>query len=80
MYSGSSTKASKRSFTPCVFYEHQETLGAQNHFNCPIVVSYPENIKNNVEAVTNGAVRYIRPFMAFTDEKTVADRMVKALP
>ena len=67
----------KTIFHPCVFYEHQETLGAQNHFNCPIVVSYPENIKNNVEAVTNGAVRYIRPFMAFTDEKTVADRMVK---
>ena len=40
-------------------------------------LTYPENIKNNVEAVTNGAVRYIRPFMAFTDEKTVADRMVK---
>ena len=67
----------KTIFHPCVFYEHQETLGAQNHFNCPIVVSYPENIKNNVEAVTNGAVRYIRPFMAFTDEQTVADRMVK---
>lgn len=67
----------KTIFHPCVFYEHQETLGAQNHFNCPIVVSYPGNIKNNVEAVTNGAVRYIRPFMAFTDEKTVADRMVK---
>ena len=67
----------KTIFHPCVFYEHQETLGAQNHFNCPIVVSYPENIKNKVEAVTNGAVRYIRPFMAFTDEKTVADRMVK---
>ena len=64
-------------FHPCVFYEHQETPGAQNHFNCPIVVSYPENIKNNVEAIAEGAVRYIRPFMAFTDEKTVADRMVK---
>ncbi|MFR8332187.1 MAG: acyl-CoA dehydratase activase-related protein [Oscillospiraceae bacterium] len=32
-------------FHPCVFYEHQETPGAQNHYNCPIVVSYPENLK-----------------------------------
>ena len=62
-------------FHPCVFYEKQETKGAQNHFNCPIVVSYPENLKNNVEAVADGNVRYIRPFMAFTDKKTVKKRM-----
>ncbi|MBR6677944.1 MAG: 2-hydroxyacyl-CoA dehydratase, partial [Oscillospiraceae bacterium] len=63
-------------FHPCVFYEHQETESAQNHFNCPIVVSYPENLKNNVEAVAEGKVHYIRPFIAFTSEKTVADRLV----
>ncbi len=64
-------------FHPCVFYEHKETPNAQNHFNCPIVVSYPENLKNNVDAVSEGQVRYIRPFMAFTDEKTVANRLVR---
>ncbi len=64
-------------FHPCVFYEFQETPGAQNHFNCPMVVSYAENLKNNVEAVTQGDVRYIRPFIAFTSEKTAADRLVK---
>lgn len=63
-------------FHPCVFYERQETEHAQNHFNCPIVVSYAENLKNNVEAVTQGEVRYIRPFIAFTSEKTAADRLV----
>lgn len=41
-------------FHPCVFFEHQETPDAQNHFNCPIVVSYPENLKNNVEAAADG--------------------------
>ncbi len=64
-------------FHPCVFYEHQETEQAQNHFNCPIVCAYPENLKNNVEDVTDGRVRYIRPFLAFTDEKTAADRLVR---
>ncbi len=64
-------------FHPCVFFEHQEVSGAQNHYNCPIVVSYPENLKNNVEAVANGGVRYIRPFIAFTDERTAADRLVR---
>lgn len=67
----------KTIFHPSVFYEHQETSGAQNHFNCPIVVSYTENLKNNVEDVANENVKYIRPFMAFTSEKTAADRMVR---
>ena len=67
----------KTIFHPCVFFEHQEVDGAQNHYNCPIVVSYPENLKNNVEAVVDGDVHYIRPFIAFTDEKTAADRLVK---
>ena len=67
----------KTIFHPCVFYEHQETPGAQNHYNCPIVVSYPENLKNNVEEVSSGQVRYIRPFIAFTSEKTAADRLVR---
>lgn len=65
----------KTIFHPCVFYERQETPDAQNHFNCPIVVSYPENLKNNVEAVTEGKVNYIRPFIAFTNEKTISDRL-----
>ena len=64
-------------FHPCVFFEHQEMDAAQNHYNCPIVVSYAENLKNNVEAVTEGHVRYIRPFMAFTSEKIAADRLVR---
>ena len=66
----------KTIFHPCVFYERQEAPDAQNHFNCPIVVSYPENLKNNIEAVADDAVRYIRPFIAFTNEKTAADRLV----
>jgi len=67
----------KTIFHPCVFYEHQETKGAQNHYNCPIVVSYAENLKNNVEAITEGEVTYLRPFLAFTDEKTISDRLVR---
>ncbi|MCF0137132.1 MAG: 2-hydroxyacyl-CoA dehydratase, partial [Oscillospiraceae bacterium] len=64
-------------FHPCMFYEHQETGAAQNHYNCPIVVSYAENLKNNVEDITEGRIRYIRPFAAFSSEKVIADRLVR---
>ena len=67
----------RRVFHPCVFYEYQETPDAQNHYNCPMVASYPENLKNNVEEVTSGEMDYIRPFIAFTTEKTAEDRLVK---
>ena len=66
----------KTIFHPCVFYEKQETKDAQNHFNCPMVVSYAENLKNNVDAITNNEVDYIRPFIAFTSEKTAAERLI----
>ncbi|MBQ7910610.1 MAG: 2-hydroxyacyl-CoA dehydratase [Clostridia bacterium] len=66
----------KTIFHPCVYYEHKEIATAQNQYNCPIVVSYAENIKNNVEAITRGDVRLVRPFMAFTTEKIAADRLV----
>ena len=66
----------KTIFHPCVYYEHKEITTAQNQYNCPIVVSYAENIKNNVEAITRGDVRLVRPFMAFTTEKIAADRLV----
>ncbi len=67
----------KTIFHPCVFYERKETAGAQNTYNCPIVVSYPENLKNNIEDLQEKGVKYLRPFMAFTNEKIVADRLVR---
>ena len=67
----------KTIFHPCVFYEHQEVDNARNHYNCPIVISYPENLKNNVEDIENKGVSYLRPFIAFTSEKTAADRLVR---
>ena len=66
----------KTIFHPCVFFEHQQTPDAQNNYNCPMVISYAENLKNNVEAVADGDVRYIRPFLALTSEKIAADRLV----
>ncbi len=66
----------KTIFYPCVFYEKQEKETAQNHFNCPIVVSYSENLKNNVEEIVEGEVKYLRPFIALTDEKTAYARLL----
>lgn len=67
----------KTIFYPCILLEHKENKYAKNHYNCPIVVSNSENVKNNVEEIIDGEITYWRPFIAFTSEKTVRDRLVR---
>ena len=64
-------------FYPCVPYERNETPDANNHYNCPIVTSYAENIKNNVEELKSENIRFMNPFMAFTNETVLSERLVK---
>ncbi len=64
-------------FYPAVFYERNEFEDANNHYNCPIVTSYCENIKNNVEEIGRGEAILRNPFMSFRDLKTITDALVK---
>ena len=64
-------------FYPCVPYERNETPEAGNHYNCPMVTSYAENIKNNVESLTDHKVHFRNPFMAFTNEEIMTKRLVE---
>ena len=64
-------------FYPCIPYERDEFPDSNNHFNCPIVTSYAENIKNNIDAISQGKVRFLNPFMAFSSEKILTDQLVK---
>ncbi len=64
-------------FYPSLFYERPEFASSDNHYNCPIVTSYPENIRNNVEEITEGKVKFRNPFMAFTSVHTITDAMEK---
>ena len=54
----------KTIFYPCITYNIDEGQG-DNHYNCPIVAYYPENIKNNVSAIKN--ITFIKEFVALDD-------------
>ena len=69
----------KTIFYPCIPYERDEENGAGNHYNCPIVTSYAENIKNNVEELETEHVRFLSPFMAFTNEKILTAQLEKIM-
>ena len=62
-------------FYPCIPYERNEFPDSNNHYNCPIVTSYAENIKNNVDEITSGQVRFLNPFMSFTNKKVLSRRL-----
>ena len=64
-------------FYPCIPYERTEFPEAINHYNCPIVTSYAENIKNNVDELQDDSITFRNPFLAFTSEKVLADGLVK---
>ena len=70
-------------FYPSVFYERNESTSAGNHYNCPIVTSYSENIKNNVDEINRGEVSFRNPFMSFASLETVTRTLLsefKELP
>ena len=67
----------KTIFYPCIPYERNETPEAGNHYNCPIVTSYAENIKNNVEGLKTENIRFLNPFMAFTNEEVLTKRLLE---
>lgn len=64
-------------FYPSVVYERKEIEGATNHYNCPIVTSYPENIKNNVEQIKS--IKFKNPFLNFNDKQLLYKRLYDEL-
>ena len=62
-------------FYPCIPYERKEVPGAGNHYNCPMVTSYSENIKNNMEELKEKNVKFLNPFMAFTSEAVLSKKL-----
>ena len=67
----------KTIFYPCIPYERNEFPDANNHYNCPIVTSYAENIKNNVDEITSGQIRFLNPFMSFSNLETLTQRLTE---
>ena len=67
-------------FYPALFYERNEFPEADNHYNCPIVVSYSENIKNNMEEFSKGGATLRNPFLSFKDLATITQALSHEFP
>ncbi|MDR2043900.1 MAG: 2-hydroxyacyl-CoA dehydratase [Clostridium sp.] len=67
-------------FYPALFYEREEVEGANNHYNCPIVTSYSENIKNNMEELKQEKIVFRNPFLSFRSLDTVIPVLIREFP
>ncbi|MCQ2537628.1 MAG: 2-hydroxyacyl-CoA dehydratase [Lachnospiraceae bacterium] len=63
-------------FYPCINYERIEFNDAGDHYNCPIVAGYGENIKNNVEELRGKDINFQNPFLSLESETIVTRRLV----
>ncbi len=61
----------KTIFYPCMPYSRKEYDKADNHYNCPIVISYSEVLKNNVEDLNNSDIKFLNPFLPFDAKSLV---------
>lgn len=67
-------------FYPCAPYEKQEDAGAGNHYNCPIVASYPEVLRNNVDQIRqDDSLLYLNPFLPIYDKIRLGERLFEVL-
>lgn len=64
-------KGIKTIFYPCMPYSRKEYDKVDNHYNCPIVISYSEVLKNNVENLKSDDIKFINPFLPFETKNLV---------
>ncbi|KRM94959.1 exopolyphosphatase [Liquorilactobacillus aquaticus DSM 21051] len=62
----------KTIFYPSIVFERKESKNADNHYNCPIVQSYPDVIRNNVDQIRSGEIDYRNPYLNLNDHKSAA--------
>ncbi|MDD3022706.1 MAG: acyl-CoA dehydratase activase-related protein, partial [Syntrophomonadaceae bacterium] len=72
-------QGAKQIFYPSIIYERLEQEGANHHFNCPMVISYPEVIKNNMNMIRDNDINLMIPFLPYNSKKQLSIRLYQEL-
>lgn len=72
-------KGIKNIFYPCIRSESKEFKNANNSFNCPVVMSYSEVIKNNISEIKENKINYINPFLPIHNKNSLKKRLLEEL-
>jgi len=66
-------------FYPCIPYNRAEDPGSNNHYNCPIVTSYPETIHANMDILRAPNMTFYHPFLPMDKPSRMGKRLVEEL-
>lgn len=66
-------------FYPSIVYEKKEFNDADNHYNCPIVTSYSEVIKNNMDILREKNIKFLNPFISLDNDKMLKKVLFETL-
>lgn len=72
-------KGIKTIFYPSVTHEFREDPNSDNHFNCPVVTSYPEVIKSNMDDIEDKDIKHINFFITLNDKEKLKKRIFTAM-
>ncbi len=66
---------------PCVRWERTEDETAGNHYNCPIVMSYPQALGLNVDELSrpDRTTEFLNPFMPYDNKRELKRRLYEVL-
>ena len=64
---------------PCVRWERQEDMSATNHYNCPIVMSYPQALGLNVDELQSGGIEFLSPFLPYDKKQELKRRLYEVV-
>lgn len=63
-------------FYPCISYNIKEDDNAGNHYNCPVVVSYPESIEANINL---NSIKFYKPFLNLNDKEKLVQKLFREI-
>lgn len=73
-------KGVQKIFYPSIPFSVKEDPNADNHYNCPIVTSYPEAIDKNVDDIHDLGIKYYYPFLPIDSPNRLGKRILEELP
>ena len=70
----------KKIFYPCIPYNIVDAYHpSDNHYNCPVVASYAENIRANMDILRERDIQFMQPFLPLNDPKRLTERLTEEL-
>ncbi|MFC2342548.1 MAG: acyl-CoA dehydratase activase-related protein [Negativicutes bacterium] len=70
----------KKIFYPCIPYNiNDEIHASDNHYNCPVVASYAENIRGNMDILREKEIKFLQPFLPLNNSQRLIERLIEEL-